>query len=160
MPGVKGRSGGHNRKLTNEKLKLGVHHRKRLNGESPDRISGEMIVFEGLGENGAKLREQFLPMLINNGTLSITDSVALHKFCRVAEDWFKADKLCAEKGRFYATKDENGNLVQEQFVWHKIECDLRAALDICIRDLGLSPASRDSIKKISTGKPVNRWAIK
>lgn len=160
MPGVKGKSGGHNRKTSAEKERLGIR-KDRINGDAPDTVTGDMVIFDDIGENGKKIREQFLPMLQNNGTLSVTDSVAYHKFCRVAEDWFKYDKMCMEKGRMMPVKNASGDV--ESVIpspWHKIECDLRAALDVCIRDLGLSPITRDSIKKISTGKPVNRWAIK
>lgn len=160
MSGVKGKSGGHNRATNNEKIKLGVR-KSRINADAPETIKGEMITWEDMGEHGKKIREKFMLMLQNNGTLSITDSLVMHKFCRVAEDWFKYDKMCIEKGRILPVKDMTGQVVGfNEAAWSLIETKLRAGLDSLRRELGLSPTTRDSIKKIAVNKPINRWTIK
>lgn len=162
MPGVKGRSGGHNRKTTAEKMKLGVQHRKRLNKDAPDTVQGPLMTWDDhLGEHGKAIREYFLPMLVNNGTLGTTDSIALHRFCRVAEDWFKYDKMCLEKGRMVPVKDKQGVVIgTARATWSKLERELSDGLGVCLRELGLGPLHRDAIKKICHGEKVNRWALK
>ena len=53
MAGKKGKS-GRRAKTVNEKIKLGENHKNRINTESPERIRGEMILFNDIGENGKK----------------------------------------------------------------------------------------------------------
>ena len=115
MSGIKERSGGHNRKILREKQLLGVVKKARL-VSGPEVIKGAMMIFDDIGENGKKLREQFLPMLQNNGTLSVSYSVAFHKFCRAAEEWFKYDKMCLERGRMIPLKTVMGIFCQWKFL--------------------------------------------
>jgi phage terminase small subunit len=156
MAGVKGKSGGHNRKSSREKQLLGQNRKERVSRRAPDAIPGPMMEFDGLGENGTKLRAFFLPMLQNNQTIGITDSLALHRFCQVAEEWFKAAEMCKTRGRMMPVKDKDGKVVSMKVApWHKIERDLARGLAESIRDLGLSPLARDSVSKICEGKEVN-----
>ena len=100
-------------------------------------------------------------MLRNNGTIGESDSLALHRFLTTAEDWFKYNQMCKEKGRLVPELNRDGEEVgKKPAAWHKIEQDLQRALDISIRELGLSPVARDSIKKLAVGEKVNKWAIK
>ena len=161
MAGTKGHSGGHNRKTQAEKARLGTLRKSRRNDQRPDDVAGELIVWDDqLGEHGKKIIEIYGKMLRANGTIGVTDSLALHRFARVAEDWHKYDQQCRRLGREIPVKNEDGQTVNsEEAGWSKIEMRLDARLSVCFRELGLAPIHRDCIKKIATGEKINKFAL-
>jgi hypothetical protein len=161
MAGTKGNSGGHNRKTQAEKEKLGTLRKSRRNDQRPNDVNGELIVWkEQLGEHGKKIIEVYGAMLKANGTICITDSMALHRFARVAEDWYKYDQQCRRLGREIPIKNEDGQTINsEEAGWSKIEMRLDSRLSQCFRELGLAPIHRDCIKRIAVGEKVNKFAL-
>jgi len=160
MAGVKGKSGGHNKKTNSEKSKLGVR-KDRINKNAPTVPKGELIEFDGLCKEAKNIYDTYLPLLQSNGTLGVTDGMIFHRFCIIAAEWIKYNKECAEKGRVVQKLSNDGSYIGEiPAAWHKIEMDLSRQLDLLTRELGLSPLSRDGINKIADEKKQNQWAIK
>jgi phage terminase small subunit len=160
MSGVKGRSGGHNRKTNQYKLITG-RNKQRINADAPDVIDAPLMEFDGLGEYGQKLRAMYYEMLKNNGTFSATDSPSLHLLCNAAEQWHKADADVKKAGRKEPVYDGEGKLVGTRpSGLHKVERDLHASYMQLLAVFGFDPIHRDDIKKIATGKKINPFAGK
>lgn len=155
MPGIKGRSGGHNRKTNREKQILGAK-KERISFNAPAHINAPMLEFEGLGEHGKKLWQLYAAMLKGNGTLSATDSAALHQLCNAAEQWHKADEEVKKLGRNESLFDKSGKVIGTRpSGLHKIERDLHTSYIQLLREFGLTPLHRDDIKKLSADEPIN-----
>lgn len=160
MPGAKGRSGGHNRKLNAEKIKLGVK-KDRINLLAPETIKGEVVEFAELSELGKQIRDWYKPILINSGALSVTDSMIFFMFCDTAAHYIEVRDHRLKKGDWVPTKDKEGTITGvARAPWSILEEELKTRLQSIGTELGLSPRTRDSIIKISEKKPINPFALK
>lgn len=141
MPGVKGRSGGHNRKTLREKQILGVKKERRCDN-APEYLPARVDKIDGLGEVGLVIWNRYEPMLHNNGTLSESDGMAFFMLCKKWELWYNASMEVA-----------TGN---EDYI--KREIAYFTQLQVSMRQFGLTPVDRGSVEKIVREKKVNKFA--
>ncbi len=160
MAGVKGKSGGHNRKSNQYKLITG-RNKQRMTAQPDEIKDSSLMEFEGLGEYGKKLRGTYHEMLKNAGKFSITDSPSLHLLCNAAEQWHKADENVKKGGRNEPVYNEDGKLIGTRpSGLHRIERDMHVTYMQLLGLFGFDPIHRDDIKKIATGKKINPFAGK
>ena len=145
-----------------EKQLLGINKKSRLKEDGIDRIDGELIKFESndIDEIEKMIRDVHEQMLKNTGFIGVTDSLIFKKFCKAAADWFKFIEENKNKSKYIEKTEANGNINYYIAPWHKIEMDLSQQLERLIKELGLTPASRDNVKKIAQKKKINKWSLK
>lgn len=141
MAGIKGRSGGHNKKTLREKQLLGVK-KERINDNAPSYLPARVDKIDGLGEVGLTIWNRYEPMLHNNGTLSEVDGMAFYMLCKKWELWYNA-----------AMEVATGN---DEFI--KREIAYFKQLQSSMRSFGLTPVDRGSVERITREKKVNKFA--
>ncbi len=152
MAGVKGRSGGHN-KSTRRDMELKGVAKHRLGTSSPPSVIPVIDKIDGLGEIGTKVFEHYMPMLLNNGTMGQTDSMAFHKLCRAWEEWYLKDKERQEKGDYIDIYGKDGRVLDTKTSpWFKQCLELGDRLDAQLAKFGLNPRDRGNIERISNGE--------
>jgi len=157
MPGVKGKSGGHNRKTNREKELLGAAKRRlEQNAPAPLQDQSLVISMDGLGEAGRLYYEKVMAALKANGTMGDGEELGLHGMARLVEDWAKADERVRKSGRLMTYAGKNGTIVKVA-PWHTVERQLWADLIEMQREYGLTPLSRDRVRKISKGDEINDY---
>lgn len=158
MAGVKGRSGGHNKKTLREKQILGVKKERRCDN-APEYLPARIDKIDGLGEIGLVIWNRYEPMLHNNGTLSESDGMSFFGLCRKWEQWYEQDQEVKKKGKYLPVKDKDGNVIGVTIApWAKLEVDYFSQLQQCLKVFGLNPVDRGSVERVTREKKVNKFA--
>ncbi len=154
MPGVKGKSGGHNRKPTRHKQLVGEKHKARTQTKEPDRVEGNVLPMASLDEYGQRIFDYYGPMLENNGTMSRADAFAFTMLCKKAADWMSlVQNIDRRKLTFMNNKGD-----EKIAPLIKLEMQTYDQLTKMMREFGLTPVSRASVVKI--GKNENELPFK
>lgn len=154
MPGVKGRSGGHNRISDREKQINGEAHKNRYKGaENPPALLSGIVdhaEFGKLGAGGKRLFNILFPMLENRKVLSKTDSLSFYLLCD-AYDMFENAKKRFLKNAF-TVKEVKGKIVVVKRPEFRNEMeDARKILTSYLKDFGCDPDARSRIIAIGDG---------
>ncbi len=158
MPGIKGRSGGHNKKTLRERQLLGVKKSRRCD-TAPDYLPARIDKIEGLGEIGTTIWNRYEPMLHNNGTLSESDGMAFFGLCKKWEMWYTVNQEVDVKGKYLPVKDKEGNVIGAMVApWAKLEVEYFSQLQVSMRQFGLTPVDRGNVERITREKKVNKFA--
>jgi len=159
MPGVKGRSGGHNKKTLREKQILGVQHKSRLNDDAPDYLPARVDKIDGLGAVGAAIFNRYEVMLHNNGTLSETDGMGFFALCKKWEMWYEKMLELERKGHYLQVKNKAGEVVDLRIApWAKEEIEYFSQLMTMMRAFGLTPVDRGNVRRMAGEKKINKFA--
>jgi phage terminase small subunit len=142
MSGVKGQS-GRKRKPTREKQLLGDHHTERQVDGEPETVDEHPIRIEDIEDEAKWLWDYLEPMLHNNGTLSATDGLALHRLCTVAAKWLRYHRETMQYGA-YVGEGERAKIAP----WAQLEQRYGNQLDELIKSFGMTPATRNSVEKV------------
>lgn len=150
MAGVKGRSGGRNRKPSWLKVINGsaAHNAARVNRDepavdvnipsAPDWLSGRARkLFARLGEQAATLR-----------VIADTDAEALALAAHAADEFLAADELVTESGLVLSRTDSVGNQVLYKNPAVTVRESAWRRFSIAIRAFGLDPQSRATVKAL------------
>lgn len=157
MSGVKGQSGGKNRKTNREKELLGAASRRLLpDAPRPNQGKNYTIELKGLGPAGQLFFNKLVAALKANGTMGDGEELALHVLARRVEDWAKADRHVRKYGRWHQEEGKFG-VLQKVSPWHRIERDLWHDLLQLQREYGITPLSRDQIRKLAAGEDPNPY---
>lgn len=159
MPGVKGKSGGHNRKLTREKELLGAATR-RLTPDAPDPITDVALAIEfgDLGPAGRSFYDSRLAALTNTGFMGTNETLGLYLMARTFEDWAEADAMIRKVKRWRVKRDAEGNVEEVKVsAFHRIENDLWERLLKIQREYGQTPLSREGVRRLARGDDGNEF---
>lgn len=157
MPGVKGRSGGHNRKPTRLKELAGTLRPDRAN---PDEPTPEILVKAPpcpthiVGDARKEWRKRSR-ILVEMGVLSRADLVALEVYCTIYARWLAAQARLDQYGMVIGHQpklDSDGNVVQE--AWFEPSPFLRIVdesvkqMRVYLSEFGMTPSSRGRVKAV------------
>lgn len=158
MSGVKGRSGGHNRKSDREKELLGGRKDRIQNSRLPV-VSNSFAEFEMLTPESKHIADYFKPILINSGKMGGESALLFHQFCDVAGRWFVKRKECYEKGDYQNVFDKDGNVIGKTTApWIEQEKDLMKRCLEYMRELTITTKIWGAIGKIADEKPVSKFS--
>jgi P27 family predicted phage terminase small subunit len=153
MANPKGSGKGGRPPKSNRVKKIMGAKKERINEDEPAMIDGNIVQYDNLGKVGKKIFEHYSPMLINAKYLAITDSITFHLFCKVFEEWFQAEEKVRKEGRYRNIRNKYGEIIDvKENPWSKVQLKLYDQLLKIMRELGMTPQSRGSLKLIATGK--------
>lgn len=167
MPGVKGRSGGHNAK-TVEAHKLAGTFQKVRHGQitNPDPPKGDPVPPKRLTGDAKKEWGRMIVRLTASKTLSTVDDGALYQYCRLFSETERLAKQQREAGQRVESLESRleelqGEVMVEAYqtltTMVKVEAAYgpqirmgRMALRTYLVEFGLTPASRGRVKQASS----------
>eukprot|EP00918_Siedleckia_nematoides_P072966 GHVU01159289.1.p2 GENE.GHVU01159289.1~~GHVU01159289.1.p2 ORF type:complete len:157 (+),score=20.61 GHVU01159289.1:707-1177(+) len=138
-------------KYTNaERKKFDNKNPQRINREEPTNIGLDLDIFEIFGDIGKTFIERYKPILENSRIAGTTDSLAFNLLIRTLEDWEKMDDKVRKSGRIMPIRNEEGEVIDtKEATWSIIERKLFKDAMATLREFGLTPISRGSIKAIA-----------
>ena len=148
MAGVKGKSGGHNRKPTRHKQLVGEQHKARTQTNEPDRVEGKVMPMATLDDYAQRIFDYYGPMLENNGTMSRTDAFAFTMLCKKASDWLALVQN-VERQKLTVMNDKGDEKIAPLI---KLEMQVFDQLVKVMREFGLTPVSRASVVRIGSNE--------
>jgi P27 family predicted phage terminase small subunit len=163
MPGVKGRSGGHNAKTVKAHQLAGTFQKTRHKGiTNPDPPSGDPVQPKRLTGDAGREWDRMIRRLKESKTLSTVDDGALYQYCRLfGETEGLSDQQASSEKRLKYLEDRLDEMEGEQLTRAidamtslekvvsgyvtKIRMQ-RMALRAYLVEFGLTPASRGRVK--------------
>jgi len=120
--------------------------RAKQNRREPEAIDGLPDPPKWMNAESLEVWHQLIADLSTMRVLSKSDWRTIARYCRIWDEWRRADKWIEDKGAVYTIKDENGKakcVVQwpQVAMVHKFS----AAMLLIEREFGLTPASRTRI---------------
>jgi len=149
MAGVKGRSGGHNRKPTVLRLLQGNPGRRPLNKDEPQPMPALLKCPTHLHAEARKEWQRLAPQLYELGLLTELDHAALEMLCWSWSVWVKASQQLVAEG--LTVVDRNG--VTRVSPWLKIEAEAQKQLRALCAEFGMTPSSRSRVKAVPPERP-------
>jgi P27 family predicted phage terminase small subunit len=155
MPGVKGRSGGQNRKSRRMHVLHGTFRPDRHAGDGPEAPTGAPETPAGLTGEGLAEWHRMTARLAALGTLSSVDGALLESYCRL---WADCCRLQADADAFartwYIKTSVDGAGVEHQEpklvpVFAQLR-QYRLALRVLLIELGCTPLARGRVLKPET----------
>ena len=153
MAGVKGKSGGRNRKPLRHRELVGERHKTRLGKGEPDRVEGPVLPLVKLDEVGQRVFDYYAPMLEKNGTMSQADALAFTMLCRKVSDWYR---VAARLGPDDLTV--MGQFDEKIAPLANLEIRLYDQVVKIMREFGITPVARSAVQKIGKGETVLPFA--
>lgn len=159
MPGVKGRSGGHNRKSRALHVVLGTYRPSRHAVDAPEPPSGAPGAPGTLkGEAGAEWA-RMVARLTASKTISTVDGALLWNYCQL---WADACRLQADADALAQTWYEKvsvdgAGVEHREPRLHPVFAQLKAyrlALRVFLVEFGLTPVSRNRVKAAGETAPA------
>jgi P27 family predicted phage terminase small subunit len=143
MAGVKGRSGGHNRKPTALHVLDGTFRADRHNDAEPKPTAGAPSCPTWLDREAKAEWRRIVPELERLGLLTVVDRAALTCYCQAWSELNDATRVLKRAGRYQAV-GEDGHLTPHPALAHQ-RAAWKAVKDFCAL-FGLDPSSRTRLK--------------
>ncbi len=134
-------------KPTAELLQIGNKDALRRRQHEPRPEAGSPGKPSNLSEVAAIVWDHYALMLENVGILTIVDGIALQQLCECFSEWFKYDQAIRESGATYTTPSGMIRVRPEV----RLRTEARRDLLRLLKEFGLTPASRPSVRAVETG---------
>ena len=174
MPGVKGRSGGHNAKTPEAHRLAGSFKSERHSGyQGPKVVKGTPTAPKPLEAEAKAEWDRMVARLEVSGTVSTVDDAALFQYCRLFEETELIGHAKESNQVAIDRAEENlgdfegedflkliGEITQLRKLDAKFTDQLRAgrmALRQYLVEFGLTPASRGRVKLPDLGEQQDEW---
>ncbi|MFN0197334.1 MAG: phage terminase small subunit P27 family [Planctomycetaceae bacterium] len=96
--------------------------------------------------------QRVVPEMVRLGVISGLDTIVVAQYCEMVADWIAAKAEVHEHGRTVKYESENGSVHVQVSPWYSIAKQLGQEVKRLAAELGLTPASRPTIKGKS-GQP-------
>jgi len=151
MPGVKGRSGGRNKKSARLHVLQGTWQPSRHTGPDVDAPGGVPAVPPGLAGAGLKEWHRLVAHLQAMGTLSRVDDLVLEQYCKLSADAgrLQADADALPQTWFDKVSVDGAGVEHLEPKLHPVFGQLRQyrlGLRVLLVELGLTPLARNRVK--------------
>jgi P27 family predicted phage terminase small subunit len=144
MPGVRGRSGGSNRKSTVVRLIQGNAGKRPLNKHEPQPRQEMPRCPSHLDAEARREWRRVAPQLYECGLLTVLDADALAVYCACWSHWVAAERHLEEHGLVVLT-----NGVERASPWVKIALDAQRMMLLIAGEFGMTPLSRQRIRVVA-----------
>jgi len=154
MGGVRGRSGGKNRKTLAQKLRDGNPGKRPLNRKERQALPGEPKLPSGMTRESQAVWPEIVAILKENNALFVTDGLAISALCSSFVLFRKAEAAIEQYGALAVTIDDKtgiGELRTSPAV--RVRSDALKHMRAGWQAFGLDPVSRSGL---SVGKIPDR----